>query len=311
MAKHNLVILNAQVLQEPKIFKDDKTNEYVRGICTVLTIRGVRDFGNNLNHIKYDSPIIMTGNPELIEKMADWHTGDMVEIKGSVTTKDVVKSTTCKQCGNKNKRKGSVVYINPIYLEQREKGLSREEGQELLKQRCEVSNLVTIIGPACREPVVYKTDKGLLITTYQVAIRRKYRIKDDSPENKTDFPWIKSYGSIALNDYKTIKKGTYLFIDGMIQVRDIERNQVCEKCGFEYKWKDTAMEIIPFATEYLRDYKTEEESKALENTENQLDIHRVLNEQEVDVMRPNDDPDYVDETAVQMTELASSILNEE
>ena len=295
MAKHNLVILNGVVSNQPKIIKSEETGEYVRGVCSITTIRGVRDFGNNIDHVKYDSPIIMSGNPDIIKVMAEWNEGDMVEIKGSITTKDVIKSTKCTHCGNINKRKGNVVYINPIFAETKEKGLNKEQGLELLKRRCEISNQVTVIGPVCREPALYKTDKGLNIATYQMAIRRKYRIKDDNPDIKTDFPWIKSYGSIAANDAKIIKKGTYLFIDGMLQTRKLERDQVCEKCGESYKWSDSAMEIVPFATEYLRDYYSDEEIKQKQLEEGRRAAESVLNEGVIDSIRPNDLPDYQDD----------------
>lgn len=292
MAKHNFVILNGYVSKNPKILKDEGTGEYVRGICTITVIRGVRDFGNNIDHIKYDSPIIMSGNPDIIKIMDEWKEGDMVEIKGSITTKDVTKSTKCTHCGHVNKRKGNVVYVNPIYVSTRERNLAQNEAIALLKQRCEVSNQVTVIGPVCREPVLYKTEKGLSITTYQLAVRRKYRIKDDNPDTKTDFPWVKSYGSIANNDAKVIKKGTYIFLDGMLQTRKLEREQVCEKCEEVYNWSDSAMEIVPYATEYLRDYYTEEEIKAKQLAEGRKAAESVLNESEIDSIRPSDKPEY-------------------
>lgn len=311
MAKHNYVFLSGQVIQAPKILKNENTGEYVRAICPIKTIRGIRDFGNNIDHLKYDVPIIMTGNPEIVKKIADWNEGDMVQIKGTLATKDIIKSTTC-QCGHKNKRKGNIVFVNPIFVERREKKLSEEQGVKLLKDRCEISNQVTVIGPVCREPKLYKTDKGLAITTYQMAIRRKFRIKDDSAEVRTDFPWIKSYGAIAANDGKTIKKGSYIFVDGMIQTRKLERVQVCEECGCEYKWNDSATEIVPFAVEYLRDYNTKEEIAEKEKNEGKLAAESVLNESVIDNERPMDAPEYQEpEDAKETTSVADSVLNED
>lgn len=310
MAKHNFVLLNGQVMQEPKLFKDSETGKYIRAICPIKTIRGVRDFGNNIDHIKYDVPIIMSGSPEMVEKMAKWQVGDMVEVKGAITTKDIIKSTTCK-CGHKNKRKGNIVFINPIYVEIHERGLNEKQGIEALKGRCEISNLVTVIGPVCREPQLYKTENGLYITTYQMAIRRKYRIKDDSAEIRTDFPWIKSYGAIAANDGKINRKGAYIFVDGMIQTRKLERIQKCEQCGLEYTWNDSATEIVPFAVEYLRDYNTKEEIDEKEKAEGQRAAQDVLNEDYVDNQRPADAPDYECPNDEKETKsIAESVLNE-
>jgi hypothetical protein len=115
MAKHNFVILNGYIKDTPRFIQDDKGND-VRCICAVYTIRGIRDFGNNIDHLKYDVPIVMTGNPDIIKKMRECQDGDMVEIKGSVTTKDIIKNVKCKEYGHDNKRKGNIVYINPIYF---------------------------------------------------------------------------------------------------------------------------------------------------------------------------------------------------
>jgi single-stranded DNA-binding protein len=166
----------------------------------------------------------------------------------------------------------------------------------LLKDRCEISNQVTLIGPVCREPKVFRTEKGLFITTYQLAVRRKFRIKDDSANIKTDFPWIKSYGSIAKNDANSLKQGSYIFVDGMLQTRELKRIQVCEACGAEREWKDSAMEIVPFATEYLRDFYTIEEIMAKERAEGKLAAEQVLNESQIDIARPLDKPDYIEES---------------
>lgn len=287
MAKHNYVALYGQVADNPTIYKNE-AGEYKRGICPVVIIRGVRNFGNSFDRIKYDMPRIMTGNPALIAQMETWKHGDMVEIKGAITTKDVIKSTTCKHCGAKNRRKGNVVFVNPIYLNTRETDISKEDALTLLKERCEISNQVTIIGTLCREPAGYITERGLSITTYQLAVNRKYRIRDDATEARTDFPWVKSYGVIADNDVKFIRRGTRIFVDGMIQTRNIERIQVCESCGESYNWNDTALEIVPYATEYLANYNSIEEIAAMEAEEQKKARQSVLGEGDIEF--PDDEP---------------------
>ena len=291
MAKLNVAYLYGQVLKEPKIMKNDETGEYIRGVCPIVVVRGIRDFGNNVSHIKYDTPLIMTGNPVLVESMSKWKKGDMVEIKGAVTTKDVNKSSFCTHCNKKNTKKGNVVFVSPIYMSIRERELSTEEGTKLLKQRCEISNQALLIGTLCREPKGFRTEKGLSITTFQLAVSRKFKIKEDSPDTKTDFPWVKSYGVIAENDFKSLKKGTYVFVEGMIQTRELERVQVCEHCGCEYTWKDSAMEIVPYATEYLRNFKTKEELEALDAAEYKKAIQKIFSEN--DIEKPSDPPEDV------------------
>lgn len=280
MAKHNNVFLYGQITKKP-VIKKDEDGKPISGLCHILVLRGLREFGSKIENLKYDIPAIMTGNPVHAAEMAKWEAGDMVEIKGSVTTKDIVKSTFCKHCGKKNTRKGNAVFINPIYMGRRETNVSEAERIELLKKRCEISNQVTLVGTLCREPQCFKTESGLTITTYQLAVNRKFRIKEDPAEIRTDFPWVKSYGSIAENDIKTLKKGSYVLIDGRIQARDIERTQVCEHCGQSYQWHDSALEIVPYATEYLRNFYTPEEQAQKDEEEYKKAIASVFSENDI------------------------------
>lgn len=301
MAKHNNVFLYGQALNDPKILKDDKTGEYIRGMCPILVMRGIRDFGNNVDHIKFDTPVIITGNPTHVAEMAKWKKGDMVEIKGSITTKDIIKCITCPECKEINKRKGNAVFVNPIYMSLRETNVSDEKRIELLKKRCEISNQATLVGTLCREPAGYVTDKGLHITTYQLAVNRKFRIKEDPAEIRTDFPWVKSYGHNAEDDIAHLKKGAYILVDGYIQTREIKRTHVCEKCGNEFNWKDNALEIVPYTTEFLRNFFTEEEIEEKQKEEHQNILNKIFSENEIE--KPEDVPEIE-------TEENSKILGE-
>lgn len=291
MAKHNYIILNGQVVDEPKIIKN-QNNVSTRAILKLKVIRGVRDIGNNISHIKYDFPVIMSGNAEIIKIAEKVNSGDMVEVKGSITTKNVKKTISCPHCGFKNKQNGVVVFVNPIYLNVREKKVSIEKGIEFLKQRCEISNQATLIGPLCRDIQSFKLDSGLIITTYQMAVRRKFKILDDSAENRVDFPWIKSYGSIAVKDAESLKKGSYVFIDGMVQTREISKKTLCSQCNQEFNWKDANMEVVPYAVEYLRDYNTEEDIKKKEKEEQLKALRDVFDEDFIDNEKPNEVPKF-------------------
>ena len=266
MAKHNFVLLNGQVLQEPRIIKDDEGN-YLRAMCAINVIRGERDSGDTIKNLRYDCPVIMTGIPEKIKEIETWHMNDMVEIKGVLTTKEVKKATICKECGQKNIVDGNVVYINPIFLEKKNSGLTKEDGLAFLQKRCEISNYFAAIGTLCREPDVYRAGKGPTVTQYQIAVNRKFRLKDDSAEIRTDYPWVKSYGVTAEDDARFLKKGTVIFLEGMIQTRDIVRTTVCENCGNSYQWSDSVMEIVPYEVEYLQNFISLEEQELKEQQE--------------------------------------------
>jgi single-stranded DNA-binding protein len=293
MAKHNQVILNGQISIPPKIICDDN-GEPIRAMCGIDVMHGTRDFGNNIDNIKYDIPIVMTSDKEMVQKIAKFKKGDTVEIKGAITTRDITKRTTCKYCGHKHEKQGNLVCITPIFAEVRESALTDEKGKQVLRNRCEISNMVTVIAPLCRDPQLYITEKGTCVTTYQLAIRRKFRIKKDT-DIRTDFPWVKSYGAIAQNDAKSLKKGSYVFIDGRIQVRQLKRVQECENCGKVYEWADSATEIVPYAVEYLRDFYTQEEILAREKEEGQIAAAQIFNEEEILLNRPTDAPDFNDD----------------
>lgn len=291
MAKHNQVILNGQVSVPPRIVEDEHGNP-IRAMFGVDVMHGTRDFGNNIDNIKYDVPIVMTSDIEMIKKIKKINKGDMVEIKGTITTRDITKRTTCRYCGHKHEKAGNLVCITPIYIDVRESALTDEKGKKLLRTRCEVSNMVTVIAPLCRDPQLYITDNGTSVTTYQLAIRRKFKVKKDLDDIRTDFPWVKSYGAIAENDAKSLKKGAYVFIDGRIQVRQLKRIQECENCGETYEWTDSATEIVPYAVEYLRDYFTKEEIEAKEKEQGKVAASQVFDEEEISRNRPFDVPDF-------------------
>ena len=144
-----------------------------------------------------------------------------------------------------------------------------------------------MFGQLCRDPKKIKPKEGLIVTQYQIAMNRKYRIATDPVESKSDYPWVKCYGQNAVNDYWRLHMGSEIYIDGCIQARSVQRHAFCGQatdvygkplfddyrnpiikkdslgnpagCGEQYDWKDRAMEIVPYATEYLSGFYSDEE----------------------------------------------------
>lgn len=281
MAKHNFVLLYGQVARDPTIFKNEQTGTYIRGVCPLTVIRGIRSSEVVTRQVKYDNPVVMSGNPEQIEAMAEWKVGDMVLVKGSITTKSVIKSKTCEHCQEKNHKNGMVVYITPIFSVITDRGKTTEEGVELLRRNSELSNLVFAIGSLCADPQVFQTANGTLLTTYEIAISRKFRVQDDTIDSKTDFPWVKSYGLIANSDAKLLHKGSLIYVDGFLQTRKIEKRHICQCCGKEFSWPDSSMEIVPYSTEYLRNYKTPEEIAEQEQIKYEMQVKKIFAESDI------------------------------
>lgn len=259
MAKENLIFLYGTVLEEPRITKDDDGTP-LRAIVALEVIRGKREIEDNIHYIKKDRPMIMTANPELIAEIETWKKYDMVEVKGTLTTKEVRKASACPHCNAKNIVMGSLGFINPIYLSCRDHGEDSSECLELLKKHQEISNQAWVIGTLCREPKTLKAKSGINITQFQLAINRKYKIREDNPETKTDWPWVKSYGEQARKDKRYLHTGSTILVDGVLQARNVDREITCANCQQEYKWKDKAIELVPYSNEYLKDFYSEEEA---------------------------------------------------
>lgn len=252
MAKENLVSLHGQLIAAPKVYVTSD-NKYSKGILVLKTLRRpvMKDGIIVGSRLYFDCPIILTKNPQLIKQLFEFNVGDMVDVKGVLSTQEVIKTTVCPQCSYKNSTQGNSVFVTPIYICRREQELSPADGIRILKERCEVSNTVAVIGTLCRDPEGHEDDKGQHYARYQLAVNRKFHIKEDDPSIKTDYPWVKTFGYQALNDAKGLRMGSVVYINGAIQTREIERVTTCEKCGTKYKWKEQVAEIVPYSTEYL------------------------------------------------------------
>lgn len=251
MARENTVFLHGQIQSVPKIY-GDKEGNLIKAMYFIKTLRRPINIGKGMASKLYlDCPIILTRNQALIKISSTLRVGDMVDIRGVLTTKEVTKTSICPECGGRNSAKGNTVFVTPIYICKREDGLSPEDGLKLLKERSEISNLSMVIGTLCREPQYYMDDKKSSYAQYQLAVNRSYRIPEDAPDIKTDYPWVKTFGNQALNDSKALHVDSTVYINGALQTREIERSTQCESCMAEYTWKDTATEIVPYHIEYL------------------------------------------------------------
>lgn len=264
MARHNEVTLYGRVIQDPKLLysSTDESNPsrtLLRVIGAIAVVRGIRDFGAIDKRIRIDVPIILSQNKKIMKQMKTWEVGDMILIRGTLATVNVTKSHCCPHCQQIEQMKTTLAFINPIFMKTECKGLSPEEGNRDMRQNAEISNRITVIGKACTAPELFVTDKGQRITNYQLDIMRKYRIKEDDEENKHDFPFVKSYGFVADNDYRAIQEGGMVFVDGAIQTREFTKTHACPFCQTEYVYRDSATEIVPYSTEYLTGCKTMEE----------------------------------------------------
>ena len=128
----------------------------------------------------------------------------------------------------------------------------------------EISNRIYLIGNLCNDPIYNPVDNGGRVCTYQLGINRKVFIKDDDPSVRADYPWIKSLGEQADKDKEALRKGSLVFIEGAVQSKqEFTVKRKCEFCGELCRKLDSAMEIVPYSVEYLKNCLTLEEENAL------------------------------------------------
>lgn len=264
MARHNAVAIYGQVCKEPAIVRNQQ-GDISYTMCYVKTIRGVRKVENGAQYIHYDQILVLANEKESYEKMATWHVNDMVEIKGVFATKNVEKVVYCTnaecQYSSKEsggiKKPGTICFVVPIFVDKVKTFFNEEDCLKDLIEHREVSNQIYVLGELVREPKRIKVKPkeeakpGITITQYQIALDRKYKVKVDPPEIRSDYPWVKSYGKMGKEDRLRLHTGSVVFIDGYIQRRKVNRTTVCPLCGERFCWRDDNMEIVPYDIEYM------------------------------------------------------------
>ena len=296
MARQNLTFLMGTLAEDPMIRKNG--DEYLYATVRIVVARGTREVGDERAYMKCDNPVIMTRDKAIVQEMEKWKAHDAVFIKGTVATRTILKGSICRHCGQRNYYTGALVYINPIFVERTGHCDTDAECLEFLENHREISNQVYVFGTLCRDPGKVKSKYGFAITQYQIAMTRKYRIRTDPPEMRTDWPWVKTYGANAEEDFKRLRIGAEVFLDGCLQARSIMRKVYCgqdkdEKghpkkdafgnpvlqtdengkalgCGKLYEWKDRVMEIVPYEVEYINGYRTDEE--LMQNVDSKPDL---------------------------------------
>lgn len=261
MARHNLVFLHGYVALA-QIHAPSNGQPYA--IAYIVVGRADRPVGDHKDHMRCDSPTIMSRDPKIIREIATWKEFDIVSIKGTLAAKTVGKASECSHCGTRNVLDGTLVYVNPIYAKKMGRVENADAGLSYLAEHREVSNQAFIFGTLCVNPKKVTPKEGLIVTQYQVALNRKFHIQADPPEIRTDYPWVKSYGENALSDRKFLHIGSQIFVDGCLQARKVNRHTVCPACGQKYDFADKALEIVPYETEYIANFDTKEEADAKE-----------------------------------------------
>ena len=271
------------VIKTPQIVKNG--NHYIYAMVYITVARGVREVGDRRRYMKCDDPVIITRDPELIKEIETWEEYDIVEVYGELRSRLIKKTTYCSHCNTRNRIPGALVYINPFSCEKRCHQDSIPNCIQYLAKHREISNQLLTFGTLCRDPSKKRTKDGLVYTQYQTILER-HPDCSVAPEPRPEFPWVRSYGSNAADDLRRLHIGSEVFVDGFLQARSINRHAVCGQefdengnpvfdengmpvmridedgdfigCGERYDWKDRMVEIVPYETEYIGNYFSDE-----------------------------------------------------
>lgn len=269
--KENTVYLYGQV-STTQIIKEE--GHYIKGMVIIKTISKSTSFS---------TPLILSKNQEIIERISWLQKGDMIRIKGVVNVENVYKTQICPKCGKKNKVKGVRFCVIPIALYCEERALSEEEGLKRLQQEGKFANQVLIAGTVCNKDgaIFYRNESGAIQTSsYQIASNRKFLIKEDRMDIKTDYPWIYTNGAQAASDATNLKQGSEIFVKGSVIGREIERKTSCQHCNTSYVWWDQAGEIAADTVYYLNDNETDLNTLRLDQAAvlGKIDQIQILND---------------------------------
>ena len=290
--RENTAYLYGQLTRDPICYKNPSTQELLSGQITIKTARRTNATGELFvkGRLRIDFIIIYCRNEKLIrEQFMSLRQGDIVLVKGSLSTQETEKKFICKKCGHEMiKHEAVVIYIDPLHIKKFASGLSTEEGLKEIENNIEISNEIMITGTLCREPAYYK-ENNIRNCQFQIAANRKRRIIEDGPEKRTDFPWIKTFGDMAEEISGVLHQGSVISICGGVETRSFERKIICENCGEEFERKEYATEIVPYFIDYVDNcdipVKHEDEFVDSEN-------ESYINSEEIDLDKKNNSNDY-------------------
>lgn len=262
MGRHNQVNLYGILVKDPKIeYRTNVKGETVYNYAKILlyTAIGARQYSSHFKQPEDHVIPVIVKNSQLVEQIEKekWKKYNIIQIKGVLTTQNVIKKSKCPHCNAIMEYKGGqITYVTPSNLVRVLDTIDSESSIQHIRRNIEISNTIQVVGTLCSDPKNYRKDKdnGEWSIEYQIAINRKYYIKENDPSEKTDYPYVRSYGEQAELDKKLLKQSSSVLIDGFLKARGVRRTSVCENCQEEYEWNDTsAVEIVPYSVEYLKD----------------------------------------------------------
>ena len=252
--RENYVMLLGMIVKDPEITFDlDKygNKTYRTGTVKVRTCREIvksNKDGEETEINRWDHITLFTKNEDLIRRdLLDLMKGDLVRVKGTISTSEVIRRHVCQKCKYLNEYPGINMYVDPLSVHAVASGLSDEDITLILKDARFCSNIVHLAGFVTMEPQLHTSREPPYTEVLEFAIagNRIRRILEDEDTKRTDFPWIKLYGSLAKKYKDELSTGCEIYLDGSIQKREPEILRKCERCGEEGFEQTEIMEVVP------------------------------------------------------------------
>lgn len=275
MATHNSVRLVGYLLEDPVI-----ANEGSPGAEKVfLKLRTMRRDADDVDPGRYEDIFVFYDGTELITRMKALVRFDLIDVKGVFNIVGTDKPSRCPDCGAVNYRiNGTYSFVYPQWMQKIDNVLNSFEHNAklpdsiLFQHYREVSNYLTLVGTVVSEPELLNKDTHP-VCRYRLGVDRKYYITTQ-PDVHADYPWVYSRGQQALDDAKHLCMNALVLVDGYIHTRNVKVPATCESCGAHYSYPDVVTDFIPYAIEYLRGHKTDEDLAR----EAELERRRLLEE---------------------------------
>jgi single-strand DNA-binding protein len=111
-------------------------------------------------------------------------------------------------------------------------------------------NTVTLIGNLTREPEIRFTNNGRAITTFGLAVSRRYQVNGEWQEN-TSFFNVVAWGQIGENAAHSLHKGSRVIVAGRLEQRSYETQEgdkrnvvevVADEIGPSLRWATAVVE---------------------------------------------------------------------
>lgn len=278
MGKANTVNLYGRIVSKVEYRINPETMKFSSAKFILMVSR--RQFAREdvMSGDAFLSTAIIVGRDEkIIDSMIGTEKGDMVLVKGNLSTRESNRVIFCKKedCDYREVIGRSItIYIDPVsvlkvgHIDNTEEEPNKAE-KILLNNLSEISNQVIVEGRLCRD-VDYYEDPGKRFrkSEYQIAVPRLRRIKQDEKERTTDYPWVVSFGKMAKENKEALHKNSLITINGALMTRAFNDKHICKLCGAEITEHRFVTKIVPYNVEYREDYiKPESTHKATEGTD--------------------------------------------